>query len=351
MTVREPPPGTGAGPIAHDAQSATDSGPRAASRGAGLAADLVARYGVLLAIVATFAAFSLLRPDSFFTVLTMKGILRDCAPLLVVSLGVTVVLVMNEYDLSVGGLISLCATLVIVFISTQYQGMNYVLAIVLTLLIGAGLGAFNGVLVAYVRLPSFILTIATGTIFTGLSLEIVSSQSVFQGIAPDYPRIANGTFLGFSNVVFIALGVLLIVHVFLRHTEPGRYMYAIGGNAEAARLSGLRVRVLKTVGFAAVGLGAAIAAILLTSQAGASNPNTGAGFLLPAYAAAFLGSSMFRAALFTPLGTALGALYLQIIGTGLTILNLSGPLVQIIQGGILVAAILVSRAVRGREDG
>jgi len=320
-------------------------------RPGGTAASLLASYGVLLAIVVTFAAFSLLRPDSFFTVVTMKGILRDCAPLLIVSLGVTVVLVMNEYDLSVGGLISLCATLVVVFLSTQYQGVNYVLAIVLTLLIGAGIGAVNGVLVAYVRLPSFILTIAAGTVFTGLSLEIVDSQSVFQGIDPAYTKIANGTFLGFSNVVFIGLVVLLVVHVFLRHTEPGRYMYAIGGNPEAARLSGLRVRLLKSIGFAAVGLGAAIAGILLTSQAGASNPNAGVGFLLPAYAAAFLGSSMFRAALFTPLGTALGALYLQIIGTGLTILNLSGPLVQIIQGSILVAAILVSRAVRGREDG
>jgi ribose transport system permease protein len=332
---------------------ATSDGPGGARSSPGAprrsAAELLARYGVLLAIVATFAAFSLLRPDSFFTALTMKGILRDCAPLLIVSLGVTVVLVMNEYDLSVGGLISLCATLVIVFLSTQYQGMNYLVAIALTLLIGAGIGAVNGVLVAYLRLPSFILTIAAGTVFTGLSLEIVTSQSVFQGIDPAYTRIANGTFLGFSNVVFIAIAVLLIVHVFMRHTEPGRYMYAIGGNPEAARLSGLRVRLLKSIGFAAVGLGAAVAGILLTSQAGASNPNAGVGFLLPAYAAAFLGSSMFRSGLFTPMGTALGALYLQIIGTGLTILNLSGPLVQIIQGGILVAAILVSRAVRGRE--
>jgi ribose transport system permease protein len=314
------------------------------------AASLLATYGVLLAIVATFAVFSLLEPDAFFTVLTFKGILRDCAPLLIVSLGVTVVLVMNEYDLSVGGLISLCATLVVVFLSTQYQGMNYIAAILLTLLIGAGIGGLNGVLVAYLKLPSFILTIAAGTIFTGLSLEIVDSQSVFQGIDPAYTDIANGTFLGLSTVVFVGLAVLIVVHVFMRHTEPGRYMYAIGGNPEAARLSGLRVGLLKATGFAAVGLGAAIAGILLTSQAGASNPNTGAGFLLPAYAAAFLGSSMFRAGLFTPLGTALGALYLQIIGTGLTILDLSGPLVQIIQGAILVAAILVSRAVRQLEE-
>lgn len=308
---------------------------------------LLARYGVLAAIVATFAVFSLLRPDSFFTALTMKGILRDCAPLLIVSLGITVVLVMNEYDLSVGGLISLCATVVVVLLSTQYQGLDYRLAIVLTLLLGTGLGAANGVLIAYLRLPSFILTIAMSTVFTGVGLQLVDSQSVFEGVAAGYSQIANGTFLGFSNVVFIGLFVLLVAHVLLRHTEPGRYMYAIGGNREAAQLSGLRVRLLLASGFAIVGLTAAIAGILMTSQASAANPNTGVGLLLPAYAAAFLGSSMFRVGVFTPVGTALGALYLQIIGTGLTILSLSGPLVQIIQGGILAAAVLISRLVRG----
>jgi ribose transport system permease protein len=323
------------------------SGPRGGGRER--AATLLARYGVLLAIVATFVVFSALKPDAFFTTLTMKGILRDCAPLLIVALGVTVVLVMNEYDLSVGGLISLLATLVIVFLSTQYEGMSYVVAILLTLVIGLVLGLFSGVMIAYVRLPSFILTLAMGTVFTGAGLQIVGSQSVFEGIDPGYLKIANGTFLGFSNVVFIGLFVLLLVHVLLRHTEPGRYMYAIGGNPEAARLSGLRVRMLKASGFAIVGLAAAIAAVLMTSQAGASNPNTGVGLLLPAYAAAFLGSSMFRVGVFTPLGTALGALYLQIIGTGLTILSLSGPLVQLIQGGILVAAVLVSRLVRSEE--
>ena len=111
----------------------------------------------------------------------------------------------------------------------------------------------------------------------------------------------------------------------------------------------MRVRRLRAIGFALVGATAAVAGILINSAAGAANPNTGIGLLLPAYAAAFLGSSMFRVGVFTPLGTALGALYLQIIGTGLTILNLAGPLVQMIQGSILVAAVLVSRLTRAEE--
>jgi ribose transport system permease protein len=309
----------------------------------------VARFGVPVAIVATFVVFSVLRPDSFFTELTIKGILRDCVPLMIVSLGVTTVLAMNDYDLSVGGLISLCATSVVVLLSTVHVGLHYAVAILLTIGLGALLGLANGVLVAYVRLPSFILTIATGTVFAGLGLEIVDSQSVFEGISTGFVELGNGTLLGFSHLVFIGLGVLVLAQLFLRHTEYGRYMYAIGGNPEAARLAGVRVRMLRAIGFGIVGVTAAIAGILINSQAGAANPNTGVGLLLPAYAAAFLGSSMFRVGVFTPLGTALGALYLQMIGTGLTILNLTGPVVQMIQGGILAAAVLVSRLTRSEE--
>lgn len=300
----------------------------------------------MIVFVATFAAFSLLKPDAFFTGVTMKAILRDCVPLLIISLGVTVVLVMNEFDLSAAGLISLCATLAIVLLSTEFEGLNYILAIVLTLAAGSLLGAGNGFLVAYVKLPSFIITIAMSTVFIGIGLQLVDSKSVFEGISPSYVDIASGTFLGFSNQVFIGLVAVALMHVLLRLTEPGRYMYAVGGNPEAARLSGLRVQLLKLIGFAIVGLAAAITGILLTSQAGAANPNTGVGLLLPAYAAAYLGSTMFGRGLFTPFGTALGALYLQVVGTGLLILNFSGPLVQIIQGGILALAVLVSRLAR-----
>ena len=313
--------------------------------GGGLVGFL-ARYGVILAMVATFAAFSLLRPDAFFTTFMMKAILRDCAPLLIASLGITFVLVMNDYDLSIGGLTALLATSCVLLVSESHVGLPVPVAILATIALGAALALTNGVLIAYVGLPSFILTIAMGTVFTGVGLQLTGSGSIYQGIPAGYVAIASGRTFGLSNQVYIAVAVLIVAHIFLRHTEAGRYMYAIGGNAEAARLSGVRVRLLKAVGFGVVGIAAAITAILLTSQAGAANPNTGLGLLLPAYAAAFLGSSMFRLGSFTAIGTAIGALYLQIIGSGLTILNLSGPLVQIIQGAILAAAIFLSRFAR-----
>jgi ribose transport system permease protein len=310
------------------------------------AGSVLSRYGVIIAMIATFIVFSLLRPDSFFTLFMMKAILRDCAPLLIVSLGITFVLAMNDYDLSVGGLVALCATSAVLLVSSSYADFGPWLGVATALLLGLTLGAFSGGLIAYAGLPSFILTIAMGTIFTGVGLQLTGSASIYEGIPESYVAIAGGRIFGISNQVYIAIGVFIIAHVFLRHTEPGRYMYAIGGNPEAARLSGVPVRLLKALGYAILGLLAALTGVLLTSQAGAANPNTGVGLLLPAYAAVFLGSSMFRLGSFTAVGTALGALFLQIIGSGLTVLNLSGSLVQIIQGAILAVAILLARVNR-----
>jgi ribose transport system permease protein len=304
------------------------------------------RYGVLAAMVATFVTFSALSPDAFFTVVTMKAILRDVTPLLILSLGVTVVCVMSDFDLSIGGLTSLLGTIAVLLLSTAHVGLNYVVAIMLAVVIGAAIGLFNGVMIAYAGAPSFIFTLAMGTFFTGVQLQMTGSNTIYEGIPSGYTRVAAGITGGFSNQVYVGVFVLLVITVFLGRTEIGRFMYAIGGNPEAARLSGVRLRALKAGGYAIVGVCAAIAAILLTAQAGAANPNSGTGLLLPAYAAAFLGSSMFRPGVFTPIGTLLGAIFLEIVGTGLSILNESGPVVLIAQGGILAGAVLTARLSR-----
>lgn len=306
----------------------------------------LAKYGVILAMLVTFAAFSAAKPESFLTVLTIKAILRDAAPLLVVALGATVVLVMNEFDLSIGGMLGFAGTIAVMLVSDVHLGLPLVVGVALALGFGAALGLVNGVLVAYAGASSFIVTIAMGTLYQGADLRVLNQRTIFQGIPDAYTSLAGGTLFGVANQVFVALGVLLVVYILLEHTEIGRYMYAIGGNREAARLAGIRVRGLRALGFAIVGVCVAVAAIIISAQAGAANPNSGLGFLLPAYAAAFLGSTMWRPGVFTAVGTLLGALFLQVIGTGLTILNLTGPIVLMTQGAILVAAVLLSRVGR-----
>ena len=138
-------------------------------------------------------------------------------------------------------------------------------------------------------------------------------------------------------------GVYLLLWFVTEHTVIGRYMAAIGGNAEAARLSGIRVEIVRMVGFVIVGLGAALAGIILTAQAQQYYANAATGYLLPAYAGVFLGAATLRANQFHILGTFIGVLFMQTIQTGLIIMNYSAYLANIIQGAILIAAVLLSR--------
>lgn len=305
-------------------------------------AQMLAQYGVIAAMVLTFVVFSMAKPDSFFTMITFKAMIRDAAPLLIVAVGVTVVLIVNDFDLSIGGLIGLGGTLAVVAVSGVKLGLPVPAAVILALVAGGLVGLLSGTLIAYLGASSFIITLAMGTLLNGVDTQILGANSIYEEIPSSYASIANGTLLGISNQAFVALAIVLVVAGVLRHLEVGRYLYAIGGNREAARLSGVRVRALVTASFAASGVCAVLAGILVSAQAGSANPNSGLGFLLPAYAAAFLGSSMWKPGTFTVFGTLLGAIFLQIIGTGLSLFSLSGAIVSIIQGAILVAAVLLS---------
>lgn len=303
----------------------------------------VAQYGVIAAMVITFIGFSLAKPDSFLTALTMKAIIRDAAPLLIVAVGITVVLVVNEFDLSIAGLAGLCATVGVIGVSSAKLGLPVPVGILLAIVVGAGLGALSGFLIAFLGASSFIITLAMGTLLNGVDTQILGSSTIFEGIPAGYTNLATGTILGISNQTFIALAIALVIGLMLRHLEVGRYLYSIGGNREAARLSGVRVKLLTAGVFAISGACVAAAGVLVSAQSASATANSGAGFLLPAYAAAFLGSAMWRPGTFTVFGTLLGVLFLQIIGTGLSLFSLSGAIVSIIQGAILVIAVLLSR--------
>lgn len=303
----------------------------------------VAQYGVIAAMIITFIGFSLAKPDSFLTALTLKAIIRDAAPLLIVAVGITVVLVVNEFDLSIAGLAGLCATVGVIGVSSAKLGLRVPAGVLLALVVGGAIGALNGFMIAFLGASSFIVTLAMGTLLTGLDTQILGSNTIFEGIPEGYTSLANGTILGISNQTYIALAIAVVIGLMLRHLEVGRYLYSIGGNREAARLSGVRVRLLTAGVFAVAGVCVAAAGVLVSAQSASATANSGAGFLLPAYAAAFLGSSMWRPGTFTVFGTLLGVLFLQIIGTGLSLFSLSGAIVSIIQGAILLVAVLLSR--------
>lgn len=311
------------------------------------ASTLLSRYGVIIAFIVVVVVFSAARPSTFPTLTNAKQILANAAPQMIVALGLTVVLVMQDFDLSVGSMASLAGGAAVA--QMALHGTSWELALALAAGLGIVAGVAKGYLVAVLRGNSFIMTLAMGTILTGVEYAFTSDVTIFQGVSASYVSIASNSTLGFNNEVWIALGVAILLWILLDATEAGRFMYAIGGNQEAARLSGIRVRTLRVIGFVIVSLTAALVGVLITSGGGGNyTPSFGTYLLLPAYAGAFLGAACFRPGEFNIPGTVVGVALLATISTGLTFLNLQTYLINLVQGAILIVAVLVS-TVAGRR--
>ena len=313
--------------------------------GSGRLLELVSKYGVLFALLASVVIFSALKPDVFFTWANMRAIFAQVAPLGVLAFGLTIVLAMGDFDLSIAGMVGLGSAVTLSLIATD--GLPSELAILIALGVGVAGGLINGVLVAYAGASSFVITLAFSQVFQGAEFQISGQKTIIEGIPKAYSEIANGTGpFGIANQFYIMLGVMLVLYLLLEQSKVGRQMYATGGNREAAHLAGVRVRELRLSGFVIVAVCAVVAAILISAQQSSYSPNMGQSYLLPSFAAAFLGAAVLKPGRFTILGTLVGALLLEVIATGLIQLSLSSAAILLIQGAILAIAVLLSRLGR-----
>ena len=315
--------------------------PKAKHRGRHRMYDIMGHYGLLIALIVAVAGFSLARPSSFWTTGNLQDILTQSSAPAILAIGLTVVLVVGDFDLSIGSMLGLGGSAAVAMMSLH--GTDWEVGLIVALVIGLVAGLVNGALIAYLKMSSFIVTLAMGTILLGVNYLVAGNQTLFSHIAPVYLDFGRLQTVGNINLqVFIALGVAIVAWVFLERTEAGRYMYAVGGNSNAARLSGLAVQRYRLAGFVLAAVAAVVAGILVTAQGGAAIPNAGAPYLLPAYAAAFLGTAGFSDGAFNVAGTVVGVIFLSVIAAGLTMFGISTGWIDIVQGAILVAAIMVS---------
>jgi ribose transport system permease protein len=309
--------------------------------------SIINRYGVVIMLVAVFAFFSLLRPSTFPTLLNVKNILETYSLEMIVALGLTVVLAMGDFDLSVASTASMAGGGALAEI--YYNHLPWAVAVLLMLVIVTAAGMLKGYLVAVLGGNSFIMTLALTSVLLGVEYAFTSEVTIFGAGSPAFLSIASGSTLGFNNDIWFALGVAIVLWVLLDATEIGRFMYAIGGNAEAARLSGIRVRRIRTIGFVIVSLAAALAGLLTVSQGGQYQENFATYMLIPGYAGAFVGAACFRPGEFNIPGTIVGVLLLGTISTGLVVLNLQNTYIQLADGAILIVAVLGSTLAARRS--
>lgn len=302
------------------------------------------RWTLPVVFVLTIVLFSVLKPAVFPTATNFIAIVQQNLPLLVVVGGLCVVLALREFDLSFGFVAGASGALAVQ--SMVLFQANWIVAVLLGVAFGALLGAVNGFLVAYTRLPSFIGTLATGATIQGVMLAI-SNQTIFTGISPDYVLITGAAIGDFPIDIIVVAVLLLAIGFLLRFTVFGRHAAAIGDNPVAARIAGVNVKRIQLLSFVLVGACAGTSGILLTSQAGQYYPDPGGSLLLPAFAAAYLSLSLGRGWRFNVGGAVLGALFLAVVSTGVTMLNQPSWLGQLLQGLILLVAILALNRRRG----
>lgn len=310
-----------------------------------LAFVLVERYGLLLALIAAVVIFSLLRPETFPTTGTARALLVQSAVPILLAVGLTFPLALGDFDLSIGSMLGLGGASAVAMMALH--GSTWQMAVLVGLALGVLAGAVNGFFTAYLGASSFVMTLGMSTVLLGVEYLFTDQQTLFQNIQPGYLDLGQSVpFANLNLPVWIALGAAVIAWVVLEHTEFGRYVYAVGGNKEAARFAGLPVARLRLFGFVIVAVAASVCGILVTAQGASSSPNAGVPYLLPAYAAAFLGSAAFRPGDFNVAGTVVAGIFLGVISTGLQLMAISTAVINILQGVILIVAMLVSRLER-----
>jgi ribose transport system permease protein len=314
-------------------------------------ARFLSRFGTPLGFLLLIAFFWFELPDTFFTWRNLINVSQQMSMLAVVSATMTVVMAMGDFDLSVGSIASLAG---IVAALAFAAGAPPWLAVPLALAVGLAAGLVNGLLVAYVGILPFIATLGALTVFSGLAFRLSGGKTIFGSAIPaSFGGFARGGLtlggLTIPNLTLVAAAALFLVWLLLEQTVLGRRLYAIGGNAEAARLAGVRIKPLRLAAFGLSGLGAAAAGLMLASRVASANPTQGAGLMLDAIAAVFLGMTMSENGEPRVPFTLIGVLMLGVLGNGLTQLDVDSYVRDIITGSIIVVAVAAGSLGKSRE--
>ena len=279
----------------------------------------VARYGTIMSLAILLIAFSIARADVFPTIDNLLNIMNQIAILGTLAFGLTVCLVMGLFDLSIAAMATLGGYVATFLLVNNADAVSTPVAVLISLTAAAIIGIGNGLIVSYLGISAFIATLATGSIITGAMLGISDSKTIITGIPDDFMTIGQGTIAGIPNPVLIMLAVGLVLWLLLEHTQIGRHLYAIGGNAEASRLSGIAVKRYAPFALAICAACAGLGGLMAASVLGAGRPQgVGDGYLLNAFAAVFIGASTLRPGKFHILGTFIGVLLIGVINNGLS---------------------------------
>ncbi|MBS5081729.1 MAG: ABC transporter permease [Clostridiales bacterium] len=307
--------------------------------------DLFNKYGILLVFLILFVLLTVIT-NTFFTSRNLINVLKQVSINGIISVGMMCVLLTGGIDLSVGSIVALSGIVATTFAHPGEYPV--IIPIILGVLAGAACGVVNGTLVAFLHLPAFIATLGMLSVASGVAL-VLSKGRPISNLSEQFRYIGGGSILGLPILIYILAAVFLIGYLILSWTKFGRYLYAIGGNEEAAKASGLSVARIKLFVYMISGICAGLAGTVLASRINAGQPNSGEGYELDAIAAVVIGGTSLNGGIGKVSGTILGVLIVGVINNGMDLLNISSYYQKIVKGSIIVLAVLLDRITKNKN--
>jgi len=307
-------------------------------------------FPLIIALVVLMVFFSI-RSQYFFTVVNALNIGRQIAVVLIVALGITIVLIAGEIDLSMAGVMAVCSITAGAILQNDGPDgspLNAIITLVACLGIGLAFGVVNGLLTVRFRVPSFIVTLGTLSVGTGLALSYNNGEPrAIQSVA--FLNIfALGQVAGIPMLLVYPVIVFVICQLLLKRTLFGVQLYSVGGNAEASALAGVPVGRVRVVALIICSVFASLAGVILSARVQSGLPNIATGIELDAIAAAVLGGTRLAGGYGTIVGTVLGAVVIGVVSNGLTLMGIPSPAQSVVKGVVIIAAVVLDR-VRNKD--
>lgn len=303
-----------------------------------LSATIIRKMGPLLGLLLISLVLALLS-DRFLTVNNLLNVTRQVSLNAIISVGMTLVILTGGIDLSVGSIVAMAGSITAGLMAAG-QGMGT--AVIAGMVVGSILGLINGLLITKGKIPPFIATMGMMTVARGYTLVYTEGRPI-TGLTEDFRWLGGGYIMGIPVPVVIMALIFIAAYFLLKKNQLGRYIYAIGGNEEAARLSGIGTKKILVTVYTLSGLLAGLSGIILTSRLNSAQPTAGMGFELDAIAAVVLGGTSLAGGLGTIGGTLVGAMIIGVLDNGLNLLNVSSFYQQVAKGAVILLAVLLDR--------
>lgn len=296
------------------------------------------KYKSIVALIILCAVISIVSPR-FLGIANLRNLFTQISVNGVISLGMTFVILTGGIDLSVGSVVAISGA---VAAATIQSTGSIILGILAALFTGIFVGFINGIVVARGKIQAFVATLATQTVFRGVTYVFTGGNPI-SGLSDDFIKITNSRILGIPVPVIMTIIVFVICAYILTQTRYGRYVYAVGGNEDSARLSGISVNNIKIWVYIISGITAAIAGIIVTSRIGSAAPTAGNGYELDAIAAIVIGGTNLVGGEGTIVGTIIGVLIIGVLSNGLNLMDVSAFYQTIVKGLVILLAVLIDK--------